>query len=504
MPNLKIGKTAIMFFSKTLGRSLRRNKKHLSLTAISSVLFAATACGQTSVETNTLDASLRAKNTEIHYTVNEGPPNPWIISPEINPDVLTLECASQKTTRVTFVTEIETQTFDVSFEKQVRFDIILDDGSVAKTAIACTSLPRRYQGDYSPQRKTAGNLAADLGPLIDTYVDSDGPGAVLSIWKNGKPLFEYERGLSDVKARQLRDLSQPFDIGSVSKEFTMVSIMQLAERGKLKFSDPLSKYAPDIQNADKITIANLLNHTHGLPHYLQNATYAPNRPLTLDEITRLLNEQDLRFKAGTRLEYGNTGYFLLAKIAEMASGQSRERYIRENIFAPLGMTQSGFFYTDAEKLVPVQGYKDVAGRYTITGPIVHPTHMAGIGDIVSTASDLRLWQKAISEGAMLTPSSFDRAYAQTVLPDGSKRARGYGFMIGYIGGQKFFYNSGDFHTHTQHAYFPETGLSIVFNTAITRENDLGEPSVILAQILGKLFDQQNIQLLNMDVDLNEL
>lgn len=481
-------------------------KPEIIISSIAALLL----CGCTQMEvigdeTNTPEPlTLKSSEMVIHYRVGESEKSRWTITPELNPDTLPVGCEEDTTTRIEFITDLESRKFEVSGVEGISFDIELTDGTLAKTAIQCVPPKRRYVGEYNATRPTAGDLRSDLSPIMDTYSPKDGPGSILAVWKSGVPLVEDVRGYVNVADEIERTPDHRFDLASISKEFTAIAIMQLMEAEKLSFDTPVSQFIPNLSGGDKITIRHLLNHTHGLPHYFQSEDYTQTDPLPLVRVAELLNAETPRFSPGTKLEYGNTGYFLLAKIGEMVSGMKYQNYIQQNVLDPAGMTETSFYYDLGAHTEPVPGYLESKGEFRLDGPNYHPSHMIGVADIVSTAEDLHRWNRAIADGTLMSKETFNLAAQQTVLPNGTMRARGIGFMVGEHDGREFIYNSGDFHTHTRYAYFPDEDLTIIFNTSLTVEYEWNQSSIVLAQLLGKYLNSQTIRIFDSDVDMNKL
>ncbi|WP_438994337.1 hypothetical protein [Pseudemcibacter sp.] len=113
----------------------------------------------------------------------------WRISPNVSPDTLMVECKNDQFTNVVFITDKKKQLFQVSGQDLIQFNILMDDGLSALTAIKCIKPRTRYKGDYSPERQNAGNYQKDLVPLLDTYFSDDRAGASLTIWKKGQLNF---------------------------------------------------------------------------------------------------------------------------------------------------------------------------------------------------------------------------------------------------------------------------------------------------------------------------
>jgi D-alanyl-D-alanine carboxypeptidase len=154
-------------------------------------------------------------------------------------------------------------------------------------------------------------------------------------------VHEFRYGFANVKTRKLVDTSTTYHLFSITKTFTALAILQLAERGKLNLEDPVINYLPDFPYSNKITIEQLLSHTSGIPNplplrwiHLAEEHQSFNRDVFFKEIFR--KNSGLKSEPGTQLRYSNLGYVLLGQLIEKISGQLFETYIKENIFEPIG------------------------------------------------------------------------------------------------------------------------------------------------------------------------
>mgnify|MGYP001546062255 CR=1 FL=1 len=187
----------------------------------------------------------------------------------------------------------------------------------------------------------------NYAPLFNTYMqkqvaENDFNGNVL-VAKNGKIIFQKSFGYADFDTKRLLNDSSVFELASVSKQFTAMGILLLVEKGKIKLSDSLRKFFPQLPYHN-ITIRNMLTHTSGLPAYdNEMALKWDHKKIAFnkDVINFLAKEKPpIRFQPGKKWEYSNTAFVLLASIIEKVSGQSFKNYMAENIFTPLGMTHS--------------------------------------------------------------------------------------------------------------------------------------------------------------------
>ena len=164
------------------------------------------------------------------------------------------------------------------------------------------------------------------------------------IAKDGTPVFAQAYGLADRARKIPNTLQTRFRIGSMNKMFTAVSILQLAQAGKLKLTDPLGKFVPDYPNKDvasKVTIEQLLTHAGGTGDFFGPEFDAHRLELrTLDDYVKLFGTRALAFEPGSKYEYSNYGFILLGVVIERVSGESYYDYVRKHVYAPAGMTST--------------------------------------------------------------------------------------------------------------------------------------------------------------------
>jgi CubicO group peptidase (beta-lactamase class C family) len=213
-------------------------------------------------------------------------------------------------------------------------------------------------------------------------------------------------------------MNTKFNIGSIGKTFTAVAIMQLVQAGKLRLSDTLGKFLPDypFPEKDVITIRHLLTHTSGLGDYLEHKEYACRKSSfrKLADALPLVYDQAPEFPAGERFLYSNSGFLVLGAIIEDASGRPYPDYLKERIFDPLGMTDSGIFFAD--EVVPGRstGYtKNWDGTYMSNVRTVPPPCPAG--GLQTTARDLLKFDRALYGASLLSEQSKEVLFTPTPL-----------------------------------------------------------------------------------------
>ena len=169
-------------------------------------------------------------------------------------------------------------------------------------------------------------------------------GAAILITKGDKVLYRGGAGMADLELSIPMTADHVFEIGSITKQFTAVAILMLAEAGKLDVQDEITKYLPDYPTEDhKITIHHLLNHTSGIRSYTSmNLQGIARTDMTPAELIDFFKNEPMDFAPGERWLYNNSGYILLGYIIEKVSGQSYEDFIEQRIFKTLGMENSRY------------------------------------------------------------------------------------------------------------------------------------------------------------------
>jgi CubicO group peptidase (beta-lactamase class C family) len=269
-------------------------------------------------------------------------------------------------------------------------------------------------------------------------------GAVL-VAKNGKAIFEQAYGLADRDHKTPNTLDTKFRLGSMNKMFTAVAVVQLAQAGKLKFTDPLSKFLPNYPNHDvatKVTIDNLLTHMGGTGDFFGPEYQAHRKELSdLKDYLPLFGKRPLEFEPGSKWEYSNYGFLLLGLVVEAASGESYYDYVREHIYKIAGMTSSD----SLPERTPVPrrsvAYTKSGGGTLRPNTDTLPPRGTSAGGGYSTVKDLLAFANAL-----LTHKLLDAHYTE-ILTSGKVDAEwggkyAYGFMEDRNSGAGWFGHGG--------------------------------------------------------------
>jgi CubicO group peptidase (beta-lactamase class C family) len=246
-----------------------------------------------------------------------------------------------------------------------------------------------------------------ISSFFDNAIDQDSPGMAFLAAKDGKIIYKGAKGMADMENNISILTSTQFRIGSITKQFTAVAILELQEQGKLSIEDKLSKYLPDFPKADQVTLRHLLNHTSGIYNYTNAADFMEgvSEPITAQDLINKIQTYDYDFEPGSRWSYSNSGYFILGNIVEQVSGKTLSQFWQEQLFTPLDMKNTGVYVNGSAYTNEALGYGHEKNE-TNRSLDWDMTHAGGAGNIYSTVDDLFTWNEALFNGKVLSPESF--------------------------------------------------------------------------------------------------
>jgi tetratricopeptide (TPR) repeat protein len=257
---------------------------------------------------------------------------------------------------------------------------------------------------FSIQLNAQENRQFRIDSLM-TAVHSNGLfNGVVLVSDNGKIILQKAYGFSDKNTQTPLSINDRFYIGSLTKQFTAVLILQLQEEGLIDINNPISDYLQELKDStySKITIHQLLTHTSGLGSYTSNPNFDKSIDYSEREMFALI-KQPLLFKPSTNWSYSNSGYYLLGKIAERVSGKSYGSLLQEKIFEPLEMQNTSFTYDWLEERVAKGYVRTISGITTM--PNYSLTSLFSTGGLYSTAGDIFIWAQALNGNKLLTDKS---------------------------------------------------------------------------------------------------
>jgi CubicO group peptidase (beta-lactamase class C family) len=283
-------------------------------------------------------------------------------------------------------------------------------------------------------------------------------GAVL-VAKDGKLLLNRGYGSANLDWHIPNSPTTKFRLGSVTKQFTAASILLLEERGKLKIEDHIRKYLPDAPAAwDQITIFNLLTHTSGIPNFTSFPEYrsTESTPATPEQLVGRFRDRPLEFVPGSSWDYSNSGYVLLGYLIEKITGRNYSEFVRDNIFAPLGMKDSGYDSNTEVIDGRAVGYEPGPDGPRIAGYIDMSIPFSA-GGLYSTTADLLRWEQGLYGGKLLKPTSLQKM----TTPFRNNYAFGLEVQKAPNGDRIFSHNGGIEGFSTELTYIPATHLAVI-------------------------------------------
>jgi CubicO group peptidase (beta-lactamase class C family) len=252
--------------------------------------------------------------------------------------------------------------------------------------------------------------------------------------EKGRLVFKKAYGYANFRSKERLTTSSAFQLASVSKMFTAMTIMILKEEGKLDYDDSVRKYIPELPYPG-ITIRNMLNHRSGLPDYMHfcDNLWDQTKPLTNEDMIRIMaeNKPPRYFSPGNGFNYSNSNYALLASVVERITGKRFDQFVKENIFDPLKMDHTFIYHLEPGKEIPENIPVGVTGHHAARGlPRVEPNHYQNgvMGDkgVYSTVEDLFKWDQALYKGTLISEATLNDAFSEG-SPRFSKWRDNYGF-----------------------------------------------------------------------------
>jgi CubicO group peptidase (beta-lactamase class C family) len=281
--------------------------------------------------------------------------------------------------------------------------------------------------------KSFGQAKVDkVDKLISAYAEYGKFNGSVLVAEKGKVIYKKGFGLADMEWNIPNQPDTKHRLGSITKQFTSVLIMQLVEQGKLKLDVPISAYLPDYpkKNGDVITIHHLMTHTSGIPNmtsfpgFLKDISRNSYSPV---QLVNLFADSTLQFKPGERFEYSNSGYIVLGYIIEKVTGKSYAQALQENIFTPLNMTNSGYENNGPLLKNRARGYEKNGSRY-VNASFIDMSVPYSAGALYSTVEDLYLWDQALYGNQLLRKENIELLFTKHIPSGGSHY--GYGLGIG--------------------------------------------------------------------------
>ncbi|WP_264535247.1 serine hydrolase [Flavobacterium sp. N1736] len=277
----------------------------------------------------------------------------------------------------------------------------------------------------------AQDKGKQIDQLLSKYNEYDQFNGSALVAENGKVILKKGYGSANMEWNIPNQPDTKFRLGSITKQFTALLIVKLAEEGKIKLDVPITTYLPDYpkETGDKITIHNLLTHTSGIPNYTSVPNFLKEKarnPYSPADFVKTFSNLPLEFKPGEKFVYSNSGYFLLGYIIEKITGKTYEENLQETIFTPLKMVNSGYDHSDVIIKNRAAGYER-QGKKIVNASYLDMSIPYAAGSLYSTAEDLYLWDQALYTSKLLSEKSMESLFKSYItLGDESY---GYGWFL---------------------------------------------------------------------------
>lgn len=319
-------------------------------------------------------------------------------------------------------------------------------------------------------------LLRNLDSVAELYATKKGFSGNILVAIDGFNVFEKSLKYSDPIKKSPLSTSSIFQLASVSKQFTAAAILLLKADNRLELDDNLSKYIPELPYKN-ITIRHLLHHTAGLPNYmyLVDKYWTKEQHPDNDDVIDLMAKYKLPvfFQAGSKFDYSNTGYVMLASVVERVSGMSLNEFLQRRIFSPLGMKNT-YVYSSADTNIvhrQTDGFRALKRGYS---RISETKNNGPVGDkgVCSTSGDLYIWDQALYNGSPVPYDLIEEAFLPAKTKAGKEVAYGFGFRLRSANEQPVVYHNGvweGFRTNF-HRYPSSRNTIIVLNNTSTRLN----------------------------------
>ena len=341
-------------------------------------------------------------------------------------------------------------------------------------------------------------LQEHFDAIMREYFRPGGTGVAALVAEKGRIVYRNAFGMANVELGVPMRPEMVFRIGSVTKQFTAVAILQLAEQGKLSLDDDITMYIEDFPtHGHTITIHHLLTHTSGIASYTGMQEWTPEmrrKDFTPREMIDFFKDQPMDFAPGEEFRYNNSAFFMLGYIIEKVSGMEYAAYVREKLFEPAGMEHS--LYGDDRLIVKNRacGYQ-AAPDGIENAAYISMTQPYAAGALMSTVEDLLRWNVALRDGRLLRPETLALAHADNALNSGRPTNYGYGWFLGDLQGSPVLQHGGGINGYlAQVTCLPDEDVLVILLTNCTCISPVNAASRIAALAAGKSLEFEELAL----------
>lgn len=247
---------------------------------------------------------------------------------------------------------------------------------------------------------------AKIDILMQKYHEYRQFNGTVLVAESGELIFKKGYGLANMEWDIVNEPDTKFRIGSITKQFTSMLIMQLVEEGKIRLDEKMTTYLTDYRkdSGDKVTIHHLLTHTSGIPSFTNKSNYFSEISrdfYEVDEFVKKFCSDSLVFEPGSKFSYNNSGYFLLGAIIEKVTGEKYEDILQKKILDPLGMKNTGYDHHETLIANRASGYEKNPNGY-FNSAYLDMAIPYSAGSMYSTVEDLYIWDQALYSEKLLS------------------------------------------------------------------------------------------------------
>jgi CubicO group peptidase (beta-lactamase class C family) len=287
-----------------------------------------------------------------------------------------------------------------------------------------------------------GSCPNDPVDLLFGQYEGTIPGATIAVVKDGSIIYDRSFGIANLATGEKTSTQTNYRLASVTKPFTATAIHILAEKKSLSIDDPVGKYLPELREiAPRITLRHLLNHTSGLPEYEKLIPRGSTDQILDKDVLSLVLKTRATYEPTKRYRYNNTGYALLALVIEKVSKLSYGEFVKRNIFAPAGMTDSTVYKKDLAITNRAYGYSGSEGSFTNSDQ-ERTTAVVGDGGVYSSAKDLAKFIDALDRNVLLQAKHLQEVTKPHVRTDTPGLSYGLGWRVGEEQGERVVFHTG--------------------------------------------------------------
>ena len=414
-----------------------------------------------------------------------------------------------------YALQLDSSTFLYGYVDQVSVDVIVElkdeEGEVIQSFDGPAKGPEHFSfeidktgaytldvkpfeegsGDYTVLIQGADPIATDPAKRVDqllTAYSDDAPGAVIGVMQDGQMTFSKAYGKANLTHDLDFELDMPTNIGSVSKQFTAMAILLLEKEGKLSLDDDVRSHIPELPDLGKVvTVRNILNHTNGWREVYNlmpiRGWYGEDKLLKEEVLTLLQKQTELQDDPGAVFNYNNSAFIMAAEIVERISEMDFPDFVRENIFEPLGMSNS-YVRRDPSTIIPraTQGYSNGDHGMIESGDL---DAAYGAGAIYTTPDDLVKWMNNFESGTVGGTDVIERLVTPDTLNNGDTMTYALGIGVNdYKGLKQYAHGGADIAHRAMLMYFPEIRSGVV-----TLSNNASFPGSIAGSVADAFFSE---------------